>query len=294
MENDADCMTMSRPDAADPVPEIDAIHATVTLHRAIVNCEHNAISLSKRHHYWPRLHTRPLLGHHEFAAREVFVGFRQQNGELERENMLAIEVLVQAVVIVGAVLEQKRCRSSLTGLVASPDEVCMFIWIANINTHRLVPSIGDRNKMRIDSLPEARNEAGQRIAEIFVFAAPETMACHYNMTAEDIVVWIEAGYGSAFVWNKKAVNHRTTLCIEVLRNFLPSDQPDSFRNALETRDGRCDLGWCVHLLAFRLQWMLFQHRFPSRLHLNVFAQMFTDVPPKDFRCEHKDSSATYS
>jgi hypothetical protein len=91
--------------------------------------------------------------------------------------------------------------------------------------------------MRIDSRPEPRNEAGQRIAEIFVFATPETMACHYNMTAEDIVVWVEAGYGSAFVWRKKTLNHRTTLCVEVLRNFLPSDRPDSFRNAFGTRDG---------------------------------------------------------
>ena len=76
VENDADRMTMSRPDAAHAVPEIHAIHATVTVHRAIVNCEYNTISLSKRHNYWPRLHTGPLLGHHEFAAREVFVGFR--------------------------------------------------------------------------------------------------------------------------------------------------------------------------------------------------------------------------
>src|SRR5260370_615985 len=150
--------------------------------------------------------------------------------------MLAIEVLVQAVVIVGTVLEQKRCRSELARLVAPLDEVCMLLWIANINTHRLVPSIGNRNKMRIDGRPEPRNKAGQRITEILIFATPETMACHHNMTAEEVLFLIETGYSLAFVRRKKSPNNRTTLCVEVLRNFLPSDRPDSFRNAFGMRN----------------------------------------------------------
>ena len=73
--------------------------------------------------------------------------------------MLAIEILVQAVVIVGPVLEQKWCRSDLAGLMAPRDELGMLCRITNINSHRLVPSIGDRNKMRIDGGPEALNKA---------------------------------------------------------------------------------------------------------------------------------------
>jgi len=106
--------------------------------------------------------------------------------------MIAIEVLVQTVVIAGPVLEQKRCRSDLAGLVAPLDEVSMLLWIATINTHRHVPSIGDRNKMRIDGRPKPRDKAGQRIAEILIFSHPETMASHHNMTAEDGAVRIEA------------------------------------------------------------------------------------------------------
>ena len=119
-------MTVSRPNAADAMAEIHAIYAPVTLHRAIMNCEHHAVSLSKGPNYGSRLHTRSLLGHYEFAAREVFVGFRQEYCKLERENMLAIEVLVQAVVIIGLVLEQKRCRSDLAGLMAPRDELAML------------------------------------------------------------------------------------------------------------------------------------------------------------------------
>src|SRR5688500_18216931 len=98
--------------------------------------------------------------------------------------MLAIEVLVQTVVIVGPVLEQNRCRPNLAGLMATFDEVRVLHRVANINTHRLVPTIGDWDKMRIDSRPEARNKTGQWIAEILVLSAPEAMSCHYNLTAE--------------------------------------------------------------------------------------------------------------
>ncbi len=112
-------MTVSRPDAADAVPEIHAIHAASTLHGAIMNCEHYAVALAKRYNDRPRLHTRPLLRHHEFATGKVLVGLRQQNRELKRENMLAIEVLVQAVVIAGPILEQKRCRPDLACLMAN-------------------------------------------------------------------------------------------------------------------------------------------------------------------------------
>ena len=77
VENDANRMTMSRPDAADAVPEIGAIRAASALYGTIMNREHNAITLAKRHNDRPRLHTRPLLRHHEFSTGKVFVGFRQ-------------------------------------------------------------------------------------------------------------------------------------------------------------------------------------------------------------------------
>jgi len=165
VKDDAERVAVAGANATDAVPEIHAIHAPVPLYGAMMNCEHHTVPLPERDNYWSRLHTRPLLRHHEFAAREIFVGFGQQDGELERENMLPIKVLVQAVVIIHPILEQKRCRPALAGLVAPLNEVCVFLRVANINTHRAVPTISDRDKMRINGRPQARNKAGQRIAE---------------------------------------------------------------------------------------------------------------------------------
>jgi len=78
----------------------------------MMNGENDAVTLLKRHNDRSRLPTRPLFGHHKFAALEILPRFRQQNRELEREHMFAVQILMEAVVIVSLVLEQKRCRWS--------------------------------------------------------------------------------------------------------------------------------------------------------------------------------------
>jgi len=71
VENDADRISMSRPDATDAMPKVYAIHPTDTLHRPLVNCENYRVTLLKRNHFGPRLHARPLFGDHKFAAGEI-------------------------------------------------------------------------------------------------------------------------------------------------------------------------------------------------------------------------------
>src|SRR3978361_1465082 len=108
MENDACRVTTPREDATNAVPQVDAIRTARALHRPVVNREYNSIALTKRYHHRSALHARALLRHHELAAGEVRAGVGQQNSQLEREDMLAIEVLVQAVIVVHSILKKKR------------------------------------------------------------------------------------------------------------------------------------------------------------------------------------------
>src|SRR5262245_13252935 len=132
---------MSRANAADAMPEVNAIDTASTLHRAMMNCEHKAVSLAKRNNDWPRLHTRPLLGHHEFTASKVLIGTGQQNGELEGENVFTIEILMKTVVVVGPILEQQWRRLDLPGLVTPLKKLFELLRIANIHSHSAVPAI---------------------------------------------------------------------------------------------------------------------------------------------------------
>ena len=68
--------------------------------------------------------------------------------------MLAVDVLVQAVVVADSILKEKKRRPHLTGMVAMFDEVGVLLRIAQIDSHRFIPMIGNWDQMRINRCPE--------------------------------------------------------------------------------------------------------------------------------------------
>src|SRR6202011_3607214 len=92
MKNHADGMTMAGTDPAHAMTQINAIGPSRPLHRPVMHSKGNRIALAERHHFGPRLHARALLGQHEFAAAEIAAGFRQEDRDLQRENVFAVEV----------------------------------------------------------------------------------------------------------------------------------------------------------------------------------------------------------
>ena len=53
VEDDADRVPVPRPNAADPVPEIDPIHSAAAPHRPMVDREDDAVTLSQGHDFGP-------------------------------------------------------------------------------------------------------------------------------------------------------------------------------------------------------------------------------------------------
>jgi hypothetical protein len=67
--------------------------------------EQYSIAPCQRHDFYLRLHSRTLLGEHEFASGEILPRIREEDSRLYRKYEFTIEILVQAVVVAGAVLE---------------------------------------------------------------------------------------------------------------------------------------------------------------------------------------------
>ena len=86
--------------------EINAIETARPPYRPVMHGKSHRIALRERHHFGPRLHSRPLFGQHEFAAGEIATRLRQQDRDLQREYVFAVEVLMQAVVVTGTILQQ--------------------------------------------------------------------------------------------------------------------------------------------------------------------------------------------
>jgi hypothetical protein len=106
VEDDAYGVPQTAADAADAMPEIDAIIAFRALDRPVVHSEGHRVTLTQRHDLGPALHARALLGQDKLAAGEIPPGLREQDGDLQRECEVAIKVLMQAVEVLRHVLQQ--------------------------------------------------------------------------------------------------------------------------------------------------------------------------------------------
>jgi hypothetical protein len=93
-------------EATDAVTEVHAIDAPGALDGTLMDREDDAIALAQWDDHGARLHAWPLLCQYELAASEVSFGFREKDCELKREDVFAVEILVQAIVIAGFVLKQ--------------------------------------------------------------------------------------------------------------------------------------------------------------------------------------------
>src|SRR5436853_547867 len=135
-------MAGTRAQSTDAVAHVDAVDAAYALHGSVPDREDHSLSTLERHDLRSRLLARALLGEDELATGEIVVGPREQEGGLQRENMLAIDVLVQAVIVARAVLQQQGRRLALARRVAARQVDRMLGGIAHGNPHRLVPAIG--------------------------------------------------------------------------------------------------------------------------------------------------------
>ena len=71
----------------------------------MIDRENHTLPLAEGNDLGTRLHARTLLGEHEFAACEIDTRLRKQECDLEREDVLAIKVLMQTIEIIRPVTE---------------------------------------------------------------------------------------------------------------------------------------------------------------------------------------------
>jgi hypothetical protein len=92
VKDDAQRLTVPGPHPAHPVAQVDAIVAARPSHWTMADGKDDAVPLAERHDLDARLHARPLLGQHELATGEVSIRPREQEGDLEREDVLPVEL----------------------------------------------------------------------------------------------------------------------------------------------------------------------------------------------------------
>ena len=218
---------MARTQAADAVPHIDAIETARSLDGAVVNGKGHGVSLTKRNDFRPRLHAGTLLGEHELSARKILAGLGKQDRHLDWENVLAVEILVQAIVVSLGILKQQRRGLPLAGMVTSLEEVGEFLRIAGIDGQRGIPAVRDGRKFWIEGGAKSVDDFGQRVREVLVFAASEAVTGHDDAAAKEAVVGVESREIFTLLGRQDAFENGGALGIEVARDPIPIELVDT-------------------------------------------------------------------
>ncbi len=172
------------------MPQVYPVCAARALHGSLPDGEDHTIAAGQWDDFGARLHARALLGNDEFAASEIEAGLGEQEGSLQREDKFAIHVLVQAIVVTGAVCEEQGRGLVLPCAVATLQESAVLRWESLGETHAFVPLIGDGRQVGVELLAQGSHDRRERIAEILIFSASEAMAGHHYPAAEDAVIGV--------------------------------------------------------------------------------------------------------
>lgn len=73
MKDHADGVAVTRANAADAMPHVDAITAADPLDRAVAHRLDRGVAATQRHHLNARLHPWPLLGQNELTPGKILV-----------------------------------------------------------------------------------------------------------------------------------------------------------------------------------------------------------------------------
>ena len=161
MENDPQGVSLSGMNGADAVTKVGAIVAARASNGSMMNCKDYRVALLGSEHFDPGLPARLLFGKHEFTAGEVAPALAQEKSELKRKHHVTIKILVQAVEVTGAILQQQWRWTILVGAMTLVKKVLEGFRIARQFTSKPVsPTVGNRDQMRIDGRPELLNNWG--------------------------------------------------------------------------------------------------------------------------------------
>src|SRR5512146_680619 len=119
VKNDAEREALAGEDWADAVLELGAREAARAVGRSIACGDDHGLALLQANGVAHRLGSRPLLDQQQLPAGEFLVPPRQAKDHLKRKDDLAVDILVEAVVVAGDIAQQQRRGSFLAMSVAA-------------------------------------------------------------------------------------------------------------------------------------------------------------------------------
>src|ERR1022692_4865802 len=204
-----------------PMPDGCGRPAACGLHWPVPRCEHQAVPVRDEGRGPAGLGSRPLFHHQELTSRVVDAGVAQVDDDLQREHEVAIQVAVQRVPVLLAVLQQDRRRLGLPGRVAHLQPLIQCVRPRGVPAELAVPVTGNGQQVRVERLLQLLDRLGEGAGEVAVLALAEPVPAHDDRRAEVLVTGVEPGDPRALLRGQQLRGQRTAVGIDLLRDEIP-------------------------------------------------------------------------
>ena len=150
VEDDAEGVAGAAVEAAYGVAESYAVVAAGAFYGAIPGGENNGLALLRADHFGFGLRAGLLFDEDKFSTFPVAARLAQKEDHLEGKADLAVEVLMEAVVAAGFVVQDQRSGFGLSGFVTDFQEGGMIGRVGRVRfAQRFRPLIGNFREVRI-------------------------------------------------------------------------------------------------------------------------------------------------
>ena len=177
-------VTVAASDRADAVAQTCAGIAPNRLPWTIVYRKYGGFAQLQGDHICDGLHAGAGFRENEFTTGEILLRRVQHKHDLEGKPDIAVQVLMQAIVIAGLVSQDKGCGPGLPGVMAllQPGLMAVRVILAR-HVQALGPEIGCRDEFFIKIVTQVLNQIGQGTGKIFVLTFAKVVTRHVYMTA---------------------------------------------------------------------------------------------------------------
>ena len=136
--------------------------------------------------------------------------------------MLAVQVLMQAVVVARSVLKEQRRRPYLARRVAALKKVLMRIGEVHRDLHAFIPRIRNRHEVWVKRRTQHLREIGKWLRKVTIFALAEAMPAHDDPAAEALaLIRVHHRHRAALACRQYIRQDGPTLRIELDDSRLP-------------------------------------------------------------------------
>jgi hypothetical protein len=111
--------------------------------------------------------------------------------------------------------------------VAAVEEGVVRVRIAQIDTHLVVPVVGDRRKHRIKRGAQCGDQRRKRVREVFVLPLAEAVPGHDDAAAKAAIVGVESGDPDTFLGPQQLRQNGGAALCELTGGIVPVDTRDT-------------------------------------------------------------------